>query len=138
MSAHEQQQDLFGLFAPTAGVHRAPPAAAGVTAGLGAAGTFVPLPEAEPARPEIVFERSLKARNYRLTLRNGVLVQRKRPAELSTATATVTLATKMRLMAAAAGDFDSPGLTVTGDAGALQSLLGVLDTPNPGFSIITP
>jgi len=76
--------------------------------------------------------------NYRLTLRNGVLVQRKRPAESSTATATVTLATKMRLMAAAAGDFDSPGLTVTGDAGALQSLLGVLDAPNPGFSIITP
>ena len=75
MSAHEQQQDLFGLFAPTAGVHRAPPAAAGVTAGLGAAGTFVPLPEAEPARPEIVFERSLKARNYRLTLRrDGVAV----------------------------------------------------------------
>jgi alkyl sulfatase BDS1-like metallo-beta-lactamase superfamily hydrolase len=76
--------------------------------------------------------------NYRLTLRNGVLVQRKRPAELSTATATVTLATKMRLMAAAAGDFNSPGLTVTGDAGALQSLFGVLDTPDPGFSIITP
>jgi alkyl sulfatase BDS1-like metallo-beta-lactamase superfamily hydrolase len=76
--------------------------------------------------------------NYRLTLRNGVLIQRKRPAEPSTATATVTLATKMRLMAAAAGDFASPGLAVTGDPGALQSLLGVLDAPDPGFSIITP
>ena len=75
MSAHEQQQDLFGLFAPTAGVHRAPPAAAGVTAGLGATGNFVPLPETEPDRSEIVFERSLKARNYRLTLRrDGVAV----------------------------------------------------------------
>ena len=76
--------------------------------------------------------------NYRLTLRNGVLVQRKRPAEESTATATVVLATKMRLMAAAAGDFNSPGLDVAGDAGALQALLGVLDAPDPGFSIVTP
>ncbi|MFZ4372398.1 MAG: alkyl/aryl-sulfatase [Mycobacterium sp.] len=76
--------------------------------------------------------------NYRITLRNGVLVQRKRPAEGSTATATVTLATKMRLMAAAAGDFTSPGLQVTGDTGALQALLGVLDAPNPNFSIVTP
>ena len=76
--------------------------------------------------------------NYRITLRNGVLVQRKRPAEESTATATVTLATKMRLMAAAAGDFTSPGLQVTGDNGALQALLGVLDAPNPNFSIVTP
>ena len=48
--------------------------------------------------------------NYRLTLRNGVLVYRKRPAEESTAKATVTLANKMRLLAAAAGDFTSPGI----------------------------
>ena len=46
-----------------------------MTAGLGATGNFVPLPETEPDRPEIVFERSLKARNYRLTLRrDGVAV----------------------------------------------------------------
>ena len=76
--------------------------------------------------------------NYRLTLRNGVLVQRKRPVEEATATATVVLANKMRLMVAAAGDFSSPGLEVTGDAGALQALLGVLDAPDPGFSIVTP
>jgi alkyl sulfatase BDS1-like metallo-beta-lactamase superfamily hydrolase len=76
--------------------------------------------------------------NYRVTLRNGVLVQRKRPAEQSTATATVTLATKMRLMAAAAGDFTSPGIEVAGDAGALQSMLSVLDAPDPNFSIVTP
>jgi len=78
------------------------------------------------------------AANYRITLRNGVLVQRKRPADPSTAAATVTLAAKMRLMAAAAGDFASPGLEVTGDAGALQALLGVLDRPDPKFNIITP
>jgi alkyl sulfatase BDS1-like metallo-beta-lactamase superfamily hydrolase len=76
--------------------------------------------------------------NYRLTLRNGVLVYRKSPADPESAAATVTLATKMRLLAAAMGDLGSPGLTVTGDASVLQSLLAVLDKPNPKFNIITP
>lgn len=76
--------------------------------------------------------------NYRLTLRNGVLVYRKRPADSATAHATVTLATKLRLLDAATGDFTSPGLDVSGDAEALQSLLSVLDQPDPGFNIITP
>ena len=76
--------------------------------------------------------------NYRLTLRNGVLVYRKRPPERTTAGATVTLAAKMRLLAAAMGDFDSPGLDVVGDSGALQALMGVLDRPDPNFNIITP
>lgn len=44
----EQQQDLFSLFSPTSGVHKEPPPAA--------AGA-------------IVFERSRRARHYRLTLR---------------------------------------------------------------------
>ena len=76
--------------------------------------------------------------HYRLTLRNGVLVYRKRPADPQTAAATVKLAAKMRLLAAAMGDFTSPGLEVTGDASALQSLMGVLDRPDPNFNIITP
>ncbi len=76
--------------------------------------------------------------NYRLTLRNGVLVYRKRPADQATAAATVSLAAKMRLMAAALGDFSSPGLEVSGDAAAVQALLGVLDRPDPNFNIITP
>jgi len=75
--------------------------------------------------------------NYRLTLRNGVLVYRKRPADGS-ANATVTFANKLRLLAAATGDFSSPGLEVSGDPQALQALLGVLDRPDPGFNIITP
>ena len=75
--------------------------------------------------------------NYRLTLRNGVLVYRKRPADAS-ADATVTFANKLRLLAAATGDFSSPGLEVSGDQQALQSLLGVLDRPDPGFNIVTP
>jgi len=76
--------------------------------------------------------------NYRLTLRNGVLVYRKRPAEEPTATVTVRLASKLRLLASAAGDFSSPGLETIGDAEALQALLGVLDRPDPSFDIITP
>jgi len=76
--------------------------------------------------------------NYRLTLRNGVLVYRRRPADPESAAATVTLATKMRLMAAAMGDLSSPGLDITGDASVLQSLMGVLDKPDPSFNIITP
>ena len=78
------------------------------------------------------------ATNYRLALRNGVLVYRKCVADPPTADVTVTLANKMRLLAAAAGDFTSPGLETTGDADALAALLGVLDRPDPGFNIITP
>ena len=76
--------------------------------------------------------------NYRVTLRNGVLVYRKRPADPGTADATVTLAAKMRLIAAAMGDLASPGLEISGDPGALQTLMGVLDRPDPNFDIITP
>jgi alkyl sulfatase BDS1-like metallo-beta-lactamase superfamily hydrolase len=88
------------------------------------------------------------ATDYRLTLRNGVLVHRKvadRASEATgndpdpaTATATVTFATKLRLLAFAAGDRDSPGVEFTGDAEALPRLLGVLDQPDPSFAIITP
>ena len=76
--------------------------------------------------------------NYRLTLRNGVLVHRNTAADPATADATVTLATTMRLLTAAAGDLDSPGLAVAGDAAAVQALLGVLDRPDPAFNIVTP
>ena len=78
------------------------------------------------------------ATNYRLTLRNGVLVYRKVPADAATAQATVKLANKLRLLAFAAGDADSPGLEITGDANALPSLLAVVDRPDPGFNIVTP
>jgi alkyl sulfatase BDS1-like metallo-beta-lactamase superfamily hydrolase len=78
------------------------------------------------------------AANYRLTLRNGVLVYRKVDADESTANATVELASKMRLLAAATGDFSSPGLEIRGDEQALQSLLGALDRPDPNFNIVTP
>jgi alkyl sulfatase BDS1-like metallo-beta-lactamase superfamily hydrolase len=76
--------------------------------------------------------------NYRLTLRNGVLVYRKRPADSSTANATITLDNKLRLLALAAGDRDSPGLQISGDADALTSILAVIEAGNPNFNIITP
>ena len=76
--------------------------------------------------------------NYRLTLRNGVLVYRKRAADPESAAATVTLAAKMRLLAAAMGDLSSPGLQIAGDASILQSLMSVMDRPDPAFDIITP
>jgi alkyl sulfatase BDS1-like metallo-beta-lactamase superfamily hydrolase len=76
--------------------------------------------------------------NYRLTLRNGVLVYRKITADPASATVTLRLASKIRLLSAAFGDFTSPGLELSGDETALQSLLGVLDAPDPSFNIITP
>jgi len=78
------------------------------------------------------------ATNYRLTLRNGVLVHRRVPADPATAQATVTVASRTRLLTLAAGDTTSDGLDITGDAGVLQSLIAVLDRPDPGFNIITP
>jgi alkyl sulfatase BDS1-like metallo-beta-lactamase superfamily hydrolase len=76
--------------------------------------------------------------NYRLTVRNGVLVYRKRPADETTANTTLRLDSKLRLLMFAAGDRTSPGISITGDADALSALLGVLDAPDPKFSIITP
>ncbi|ANI42564.1 alkyl/aryl-sulfatase [Mycolicibacterium vaccae] len=76
--------------------------------------------------------------NYRLTLRNGVLVYRRVPADAETAQATVRLASKLRLLTLAAGDNTSPGLEIVGDADVLTSLVSVLDKPDPDFNIITP
>ena len=76
--------------------------------------------------------------NYRLTLRNGVLVYRKVPADEATAHATLRLDSKLRLISLLGGDVDSPGLQITGDAAALESLTSVLDQPDPAFDIVTP
>jgi alkyl sulfatase BDS1-like metallo-beta-lactamase superfamily hydrolase len=78
------------------------------------------------------------AANYRLTLRNGVLVYRQVSAEPATATVTVEMESKSRLLTVALGDFASPGLQISGDQAALRALLGVLDQPDPSFDIVTP
>jgi predicted metal-dependent hydrolase len=49
-----EQQNLFGVFAPEPGVHRTPPHSTG---------------SGQAAEGGVVFERSARARNYRLTLR---------------------------------------------------------------------
>ncbi|MGE2816364.1 alkyl/aryl-sulfatase [Mycobacterium heidelbergense] len=78
------------------------------------------------------------AANYRLTLRNGVLVYRKAAADAATANVTVKLDSKFRLLTVAMGDFASPGLDISGDQAALQAFLDVLDEPDPSFNIVTP
>jgi alkyl sulfatase BDS1-like metallo-beta-lactamase superfamily hydrolase len=76
--------------------------------------------------------------NYRLTLRNGVLVHRKVVADPTTANVTIKLDNAFRLIRAAMGDTGSPGLEISGDQTALQQLLGVLDPADPAFNIVTP
>ena len=80
--------------------------------------------------------------NYRLALRNGVLVSREAPADSATANVTVKLDNAIRLLTVAMGlgmeGVGSPGLEISGDQTALQQLLGVLDKPDPAFNIITP
>ncbi|MGB8793571.1 MAG: alkyl sulfatase dimerization domain-containing protein [Mycobacterium sp.] len=76
--------------------------------------------------------------NYRLALRNGVLVRRKVAADSATANVTVKLDNTIRLLTVAMGDVGSPGLEISGDQTALQQLLGVLDKPDPAFNIVTP
>jgi alkyl sulfatase BDS1-like metallo-beta-lactamase superfamily hydrolase len=80
--------------------------------------------------------------NYRLALRNGVLVRRRVPADPATANVTVTVDNSVRLLMVVMGSgmegVSSPGLEISGDQTALQQLLGVLDKPDPAFNIVTP
>jgi len=71
MSDAGQQQDLFGWFEPAAGVHKSPPHFAHAPAdGPGSRAQLRPT-----TREEIVFQRSARARGYRLTLkRDGTAV----------------------------------------------------------------
>jgi alkyl sulfatase BDS1-like metallo-beta-lactamase superfamily hydrolase len=85
---------------------------------------------------DITFEDT--STNYRVTVRNGVLVYRKRAADESTAQATITFANKMRLLAFAVGDTASPGLEVKGDTNAMPSVLAAVDRPDPAFNIVEP
>ena len=80
--------------------------------------------------------------NYRLALRNGVLVYRQVPADSATANVTVTVDNTVRLLMVVMGlgmeGVGSPGLEISGDQAALQQLLGVLDKPDSAFNIVTP
>jgi alkyl sulfatase BDS1-like metallo-beta-lactamase superfamily hydrolase len=74
--------------------------------------------------------------NYRLTLRNGVLIPLERPVD-DTADATVTV-TKARMLRFLAGDTSSPGIDIAGDTAVLDLLLCVLEKGDPDFNIVTP
>lgn len=64
----EQQQDLFGLFAPESGVHKAPPSHPATISSQAAVSP-------EESTESVVFQRSARARGYRLTLkRDGTAV----------------------------------------------------------------
>ncbi|MFD4421681.1 alkyl/aryl-sulfatase [Agromyces sp. NPDC058484] len=74
--------------------------------------------------------------NYRVTVRNGVLVYVEKPAAAD-AELTMRL-TKARMIAMLGGDADGPGVELDGDSGVLRSLLGVLDRGDPSFEIVLP
>lgn len=73
--------------------------------------------------------------NYRLSVRNGVLVHRKAPPDPASADATVTAATKPALLGALLG---TGTLEISGDRSAWTKLREVLDTADQGFNIVTP
>ena len=72
----------------------------------------------------------------RLTLSNGALIQTPNPRSQLDADLTLTL-TKPQLLGLLAGQ-GLDGHRAHGRPGVLQTLLGLLDTPDPGFAIVTP
>ncbi|MCD2441072.1 MBL fold metallo-hydrolase [Agromyces sp. SYSU K20354] len=76
-------------------------------------------------------------RNFRVTLRNGVLVYVEKAAAPDTAGASLTL-TKSRLLGLLAGDAESEGMQLAGDAGVLRTLMSALVKGDPNFNIVTP
>ena len=66
-----------------------------------------------------------------------MLIYRRRPADSTTAGATLTL-TKGRLITLLAGDSTSAGVDIGGDPGVFQALVGVLQKGDPSFNIVTP
>lgn len=74
----------------------------------------------------------------RVTLRNGVLIHRARLARDPDPDAVVRL-TKPALLALLGGaDPETLGIEISGDAGVLERLLGVLDAPDRSFDIVLP
>ena len=74
--------------------------------------------------------------SLRLTLSNGALIQTENPRTAATPDLTLTL-TKAQLLGLLGGH-GLAGIEHTGDPAVLGRLLGLLDTPNAAFSIVTP
>ena len=72
----------------------------------------------------------------RLSLSNGALIQTPNPRSQLDVDLTLTLS-KLQLLGLMGGH-GLEGIEHTGDAGVLQTLLGLLDTADPVFAIVTP
>ena len=72
----------------------------------------------------------------RLALSNGALIQTENPRTEAAADLTLTL-TKPQLLGLMAGH-GLDGIEHAGDPAALSKLMGLLDTPDPAFAIVTP
>ena len=72
----------------------------------------------------------------RLALSNGALIQTENPRTAATADLTLTM-TKAQLLGLLGGR-GLDGIEHTGDPAVLGKLLGLLDTPDPAFPIVTP
>ncbi|MFI1464130.1 alkyl/aryl-sulfatase [Nocardia carnea] len=80
-----------------------------------------------------------EGRVHRLTLSHGALTHRTPTAEapaLGPADLTLTLTKAQLLKAVSGGGFE--GVTMKGDESLLQTFIGLLDTPDPRFPIVTP
>ncbi|QBE48926.1 alkyl/aryl-sulfatase [Leucobacter triazinivorans] len=93
-------------------------------------------PKAWDVRLEIDITFTDLDQNYRVSLRNGVLIYVQRDPDPSAALRIT--ATKERLLHLLGGDTSSDGLQLDGDAGVLTTLTGVLDPGDPEFNIVLP
>ncbi|MFI5720638.1 alkyl/aryl-sulfatase [Nocardia sp. NPDC051750] len=85
------------------------------------------------------WELSDENRVHRLTLSHGALTHRTPTPETPApgpADLTLTLTKAQLLKAVSGGGFD--GVTMKGDESLLQTFIGLLDTPDPRFPIVTP
>ena len=76
--------------------------------------------------------------DYRLHLKNGVLVHRLKNERDQAADAGIIVANRLRMFAFLAGDQESPGLEISGDGAKLGKLISVLDDADPAFNIVLP
>jgi alkyl sulfatase BDS1-like metallo-beta-lactamase superfamily hydrolase len=74
-------------------------------------------------------------RQFRVTMRNGVLVYLENGSEDVDLTVRMT---KLRMLALLGGDTTSEGIQNDGDASVLRTILSVLDPGDDAFAIVTP
>ena len=92
-------------------------------------------PRAWPEALTIDWEFTDEQARYRMTLSNGALIHWPGGGQ-GEADLTLTL-TKPGLLGLLAGG-GLAGVETAGDTGVIQRLLGLLDSPDPGFAIVTP